>query len=922
MLEYIVPFFEKLLEKIFLDEIKGKIKNLLDKRNVMRTISECCEAPAQVLESYFRNEKVDELSVEMIMEFIRESINSIGIDSKILASTSLNPEKLCDEIISQYPIPKRIIEENLEFPCRMALRICTDTLCSIGPRFSEWEREAWRRNFSEFDKLQKKQDEILKLLGTSGEGSSDQRFENTYKSHILRKMTTIDASTLRVSSKLFLDLTKVFVEPDVINMSIKNENKECIEIGCESLKSIEEARKQILDWEESDYNKRVKAEEFISKELRCAIVGLPGSGKTTLLQHLILASASGGIVFEGNKSVIPILVKVRQLDFDNLPGVDELLQVVEGNRVFAGAWPGFLSRQFQEGRALLLIDGLDEVIPEKKENFLEWISAIVQAYPKVRYVVSSRPAGFQSEFFRKLGFTEATLCEFSKEQMQEYVQKWTWAVENVDEAIREDIEIICKKNADMLVNKARKNPYVRRIATNPLMLSTLCLIQKHEGGDLPNRRVVLYERCVEGLLFHWDSKRGLPPAIIGKLNLEHRMLILRKLALEMHIEGIAELEEEKVKKSFEDSLNKIGERIDVSELLENIRDRSGLLVERRPGIYGFSHLTFQEYLAALSIHEVDYNKYDRFFLFTKKTNPQWLEVIILFAGLATNDCIDCLIKELLNCSEERIILLSGECLVAAKNPSVDLQKQVINRLLLLGDNVASEELTHLPVQNALESFDEEIVLEEIAKVIHNFDIIHSTRYLYFKRSKKTISLLLDTAEKRLTGKLNYGEWDYGVILSMLLIYDVQAARALGKLADMALSGKFDEGSSIFIGLWEISLWGPLRKGNDKNIELPGVLNFLSNNDCTEEHIHLCKFIEAASSDKFIEFIQKERNYLDEFAFRISEDSMNHFLKQIDNLKLHGDESVKPFACRASNNMNNFFAFMEENLKIKREIKRS
>jgi hypothetical protein len=65
-----------------------------------------------------------------------------------------------------------------------------------------------------------------------------------------------------------------------------------------------------------------------------------------------------------------------------------------------------------------------------------------------------------------------------------------------------------------------------------------------------------------------------------------------------------------------------------------MRDIAGLLVEKEAGLYKFSHLTFQEYLAALQIKELGQEA----LLLQNLSNDRWQEVICFYAALgnATN----------------------------------------------------------------------------------------------------------------------------------------------------------------------------------------------------------------------------------------------------------------------------------------------
>jgi hypothetical protein len=212
--------FDKLLTKLFLDATAGKIMDALDRRNVQRQITRAAEAPAQALDNYFRNEGLTEEQSTAILEAVQDVIASAGVDAALVASASLDAEKLTTRMLAQHPTPARITEEGLEFSYRMALQIAAEALCNIGSRFAAWEHAAWHRTFDAFDKLVANQEQILAAVGPAGEGSRDERFAHTYRSHILRRFATIDASTFRPASSLVLDLTTVFVEPDILERTL------------------------------------------------------------------------------------------------------------------------------------------------------------------------------------------------------------------------------------------------------------------------------------------------------------------------------------------------------------------------------------------------------------------------------------------------------------------------------------------------------------------------------------------------------------------------------------------------------------------------------------------------------------------------------------------------------------------------------
>ena len=423
MLEQCINFFDKILIAIVTGEIKDRIKDIRKKRNVQRKISECSETAGEILINYFRNENINEIKVDFILSQVQQAIDTAKIDARFLANASFNEQKLVDKILEKYPIPEDIKKEELEHIFNMALLISAEQLCQIASIFKDWEKEAWRRNFELFDRLEKRQKIILEKLSDQEKDSLKDSQKNIYISSILRKQVKIECYSLRLSAINSLDLVKVFVEPDIIEIPKLPKNKDNITKADIDLISLEQARKQLIDREEE--KNRSPAKQLLQQYQKCVIVGVPGSGKTTLLQHIFWSTANE------SKDLIPVLLKVRELDLDNLPGVDDIIGVAE-SKILSDRLKGFLDRELDKGKVLLLIDGLDEVVSEKRDNLMEWISEIVRVYPNSKYIISSRPSGYQSETFQELDFKEFKLCDFTLDQVKGYVYKWTEALETYE----------------------------------------------------------------------------------------------------------------------------------------------------------------------------------------------------------------------------------------------------------------------------------------------------------------------------------------------------------------------------------------------------------------------------------------------------------------------------------------------------------
>ena len=73
------------------------------------------------------------------------------------------------------------------------------------------------------------------------------------------------------------------------------------------------------------------------------------------------------------------------------------------------------------------------------------------------------------------------------------------------------------EKVDKLLPSIMEWPSVRRLATNPLLLTILALI--HENvGRLPNRRIKLYEIAAHTLIESWrQAQSGLPDELLAEL---------------------------------------------------------------------------------------------------------------------------------------------------------------------------------------------------------------------------------------------------------------------------------------------------------------------------------------------------------------------------------------------------------------------
>jgi len=303
----------------------------------------------------------------------------------------------------------------------------------------------------------------------------------------------------------------------------------------------------------------------------------------------------------------------------------------------------FFSRQLEAGKCIVLLDGLDEITdPSKRGRVIEVIASFTPHYRGNRFILTSRPRGYEGEAKQRLSSfcAECTIRDFDEEDMAAFARSWYTAVTIDRLGDNPTARDTALTRADDLLYAVRADERVKALAHNPLLLSVLAMVHQR-GVGLPQRRAELYDECTDMLLGYWDQTKGGEAARelanAGALTRAEKRTLLEPIALWFHERGEQGLEasKEKLEKEiahqfqeiFSDDETKARSRAVL--FLRVIDERAGLLVERETGVYAFAHLTFQEYLAACAIADRDdYIAYTLRHLH----DPWWREVILLEVG--------------------------------------------------------------------------------------------------------------------------------------------------------------------------------------------------------------------------------------------------------------------------------------------------
>ncbi|RAM52508.1 MAG: hypothetical protein C6Y22_05760 [Hapalosiphonaceae cyanobacterium JJU2] len=653
----VLDFYGELFEHIFSEPFRTHISERRRFNEVNRQVEAAADAASSSLSRFFLNQKLSEETVAGILEGFAAMSNLLQLEN--ISNPNITTEEVVESLLNRLPCPQ-VVQQTHDAVYRLALYTVVQVLMQVGPVMAEWQKLNFSSTFELVRRVVNRLNEIsdqINAQGQSGQAGADENYELLHRDYLLQRFHRVEAGTVRMTTNLDVDLRELFVMPRVVVRKLSQTTESVEENTSVSLMELAVARKQYGDrdarYEEvqpevSEDSKKADqlaatALEQVKRSSRTVIVGLPGAGKSTFFEWLQvkLASVEEQFILE-DQQAIPLLLRVRQLDLRNLPKGAALIEKATASKDRADLMPkGWLDRQMKAGRVLFMLDGLDEAEPELLNKYLiPWLFDLLQQYPKCHYLISSRPVGYSPGLLIKQKFVECDLLDFNESQVQEYACHWCTAVrlarnESESEARREG-----ENDGKNIVNGFRDHPYIRNLARNPLMLSAICLVNYFEGGRLPEDRALLYQLCVEGLLHNWDQRRG----IRSEFGFDEKLRVCREVALAMQAEDRAECNADQVQEIFTQVLDN-PER--AAKLLEHIRYRTGLLLERRPNVFGFAHLTFQEYLAARAIHEgnrlgVDVNQ-----LVQEHDDGRWKEVIALYCGLATKPVVRDLVEQLI-----------------------------------------------------------------------------------------------------------------------------------------------------------------------------------------------------------------------------------------------------------------------------------
>ena len=164
----------------------------------------------------------------------------------------------------------------------------------------------------------------------------------------------------------------------------------------------------------------------LAGNVNLVLIGQPGTGKTVALAHLATQMVNHADETDHLKNYLPFYVYVGDLDIPPKSGdlLNSIIDIIsEQASVFdSGRIPKFVKNIFDEGRAIVLIDGLDELALDSLQQFTENLIPLLKNYPKIRIVTTGSPDFIDG--LSGLGFSPLVVLPWGTEQQDQFLDKW------------------------------------------------------------------------------------------------------------------------------------------------------------------------------------------------------------------------------------------------------------------------------------------------------------------------------------------------------------------------------------------------------------------------------------------------------------------------------------------------------------------
>jgi formylglycine-generating enzyme required for sulfatase activity len=332
------------------------------------------------------------------------------------------------------------------------------------------------------------------------------------------------------------------------------------------------------------------------------LLGAPGSGKSTVARHMALTMCDGTSLATATDDTgsVPIYASLRDVaaspTFKEWPEIGALPRLwahVADDLDLSDATQSALAARVSEGRALVILDGLDEVPRPRRVEDAEALDDLLE-----RFVLSiAESAQFLLVTSRPPGASRWPL---------EPLVRYHLAPLRAPERARLAQRLLKAGSVGGFMHALQSVP--RSLKDRPLFVQLMTAMYAQSTGRegdasarLPQRRSRLYRESIKLLLDRWTRPQDMGRSIADRLGctLEELYLRLAVIAYETQATAVTTTDVDDIPLPvLLTQLVKLEGDPDIRAVLSYLSQEAGVLVSPARDSYEFAHKGFQEFLAA------------------------------------------------------------------------------------------------------------------------------------------------------------------------------------------------------------------------------------------------------------------------------------------------------------------------------------
>jgi NACHT domain len=424
------------------------------------------------------------------------------------------------------------------------------------------------------------------------------------------------------------------------------------------MKEVEDAAQGSQLYHPTEYidTKRYEHEDFLAEVVgnrvagkHIAIIGEPGAGKTTILTKIgawLIKQAKQ----QPEAPLVVAWISLASLDKQELSDYFYTTWLKSAHPAARPprSWEEELPQLVEQRRVWLLLDGLDEL---SQSNTPNWLNEQLSGWGQnLRVVMTCRINQWEAaaggniltnsfDVYRTLDYSYQT--SQGEDQVEKFISNWFGDKDKeVANQIRRELDAPGKER-------------IKDLVKNPLRLTLLCASWEQDRQALPETQADLYERFVD-YLYAWKANlRKFKKTVKLRGELDLALGILAKMGLNRgsNHDGVVrrfrftarEIRQLWKEQNLPDTLLSAAEKLGWLNVVE---------ADLNP-MYAFYHTTFQEYFAACSIDDDDWDYFlpkrheDRPVPCQGESVPtyrvfeqEWRQVILFWIGRRAEDISD------------------------------------------------------------------------------------------------------------------------------------------------------------------------------------------------------------------------------------------------------------------------------------------